>query len=217
MACPLNGAAPTCHHLADHLLLVRLALWHSGVQVWIRKRAAEAAARAKFKRELAESKRQEAIEELKLMEAERELQAAEQEVHRLQRELTAPVDAHEDMARQEMQRLLEEHIVMYNAPSDQVRCLTMLRKIATNVLSAPDNAKFRRIKAKNEALSERVLAVRGGRAFLVAMGFVPTVIDFEQHFQLLGLKDKSAQVPPIAPFIHGPPSHAAKQPILLRC
>jgi hypothetical protein len=158
------------------------------VQVWIRRRAAEAAARAKFKRELAEAKRREAIEELKLQEAERELRAAEEDVQRLQRELAAPRDAHEDMARQELQRLLDEHVVMYNAPSDQVRCLTMLRKIATNVLSEPENVKFRRIKEKNEALSERVLSVRGGRAFLVAMGFVPTVIEFEQYFQLPGLE-----------------------------
>lgn len=166
----------------------------SGVQVWIRRRAAEAAARAKFKRELAEAKRHEAIEQLKLQEAECELRAAEEEVRRLQRELTAPRDAHEDMARQELQRLLDEHVVMYNAPSDQIRCLTMLRKIATNVLSEPDNMKFRRIKEKNDALAQRVLSVRGGRAFLVAMGFVPTVIEFEQYFQLPGLEQDGQQV-----------------------
>lgn len=160
----------------------------------IRRRAAEAAARAKFKRELAESKRQEAIEELKLIEAERQLREAEEDVQRLQRELAAPLDAQEHMARQELQRLLDDHIVMYNKPTDQLRCLTMLRTIATNVLSEPGNPKFWRIKAKNGALSKNVLGVRGGRAFLVAMGFVPAVIEFEQHFQLIGLDQEVNQV-----------------------
>ena len=174
--------------LSSRDCLCLLPAGHSGVQVWIRRRAAEAAARARFKRELAEAKRREAIEELKLSEAERELKAAEADVQRLRQELTAPLDAHEDMARQELQRVLDEHIVLYNAPSDQIRCLTMLCKIATNVLSEPENMKYRRIKAKNEALTERVLSVRGGRAFLVAMGFVPTVIEFEEHFQLPALE-----------------------------
>ena len=121
-------------------------------------------------------------------------------MQRLQQELTSPLDAHEDMARQELQRLLDEHIVLYNAPSDQIRCLAMLCKIATNVLSEPENLKYRRVKAKNEALSERVLSVRGGRAFLVAMGFVPTVIEFEEHFQLPGLEvDIHGRIQPCYP------------------
>ena len=120
-----------------------------------------------------------------MMEAERELRAAEEDVERLQRELSAPRDAHEDMARQELQRLLDEHLVLYNAPSDRMRCLAMLRKIASNVLDDPTNPKVQRIKAKNPALCEAVMSVRGGRAFLVAMGFVPKVVDFEEYFQLL--------------------------------
>ena len=68
-----------------------------------------------------------------MMEAERELRAAEEDVERLQRELSAPRDAHEDMARQELQRLLDEHLVLYNAPSDRMRCLAR----ATSANSRP--------------------------------------------------------------------------------
>ena len=62
-----------------------------------------------------------------------------------------------------------------------------------NVLESPDNPKLRRIKAKNPALQEQVLRVRGGRAFLVAMGFVPKVTDFEEYYQLLPLPESGGE------------------------
>ena len=52
----------------------------SGAQLWIRRRAGQAAARAKLKRELTQAKRAEAMEKIKMEEAEAELRAAEEEV-----------------------------------------------------------------------------------------------------------------------------------------
>ena len=52
----------------------------SGAQLWIRRRAGQAEARAKLKRELTQAKRAEAMEKIKMEEAEAELRAAEEEV-----------------------------------------------------------------------------------------------------------------------------------------
>jgi hypothetical protein len=57
-------------------------------------------------------------------------------------------------------------------------------QIAENVLSDPSNPKLRKIKVKNATLAEAVLAVRGGSAFLKAMGFHLHVIEFEEYFHL---------------------------------
>ena len=115
------------------------------------------------------------------------------QVARLEAEASTPRDAHEDMARQDMQRVLDEHLVAYSAPAARLPALRLLAKIAVNVLESPDNPKLRRIKAKNPALQEQVLRVRGGRAFLVAMGFVPKVTDFEEYYQLLPLPESGGE------------------------
>ena len=54
--------------------------FRSAAQLWIRRRAGQAAARAKLKRELTQAKRAEAMEKIKMEEAEAELRAAEEEV-----------------------------------------------------------------------------------------------------------------------------------------
>ena len=58
--------------------------------------------------------------------------------------------------------------------TDAVRtiCLKTLSVFVRNVLKDPTNPKFRRIRATNAKIVERVLSPSGGREFLDALGFV---------------------------------------------
>jgi len=75
-----------------------------------------------------------------------------------------------------------------NTDAVKTICLKTLLVFVRNVLKDPSNAKFRRIRATNAKIVERVLSPSGGREFLDALGFVedgeflvlPATVDLEK-------------------------------------
>jgi hypothetical protein len=57
-------------------------------------------------------------------------------------------------------------------------------KHAQNVLREPANAKFRRVRAGNEAFKTAVVACKGGEDYLRAAGWRDATIDFARHLVL---------------------------------
>ena len=49
--------------------------------------------------------------------------------------------------------------------------LSTVQKIVNNILSHQDEPKYRRLRAENRAIKEKVLGVVGGSALLQALGF----------------------------------------------
>eukprot|EP01052_Picozoa_sp_SAG31_P031566 SAG31_NODE_3358_length_4367_cov_1.988051_1_plen_190_part_00 len=97
--------------------------------------------------------------------------------------------AHSDPHSHDMMRVLREHLVLYNTEGPLRECLQVIRKIIVNVLENPSDSKFRRIKGSKQLLADRVLAVRGGAAFLKAAGFDTVIQDFEEYYMCDELDD----------------------------
>ena len=64
--------------------------------------------------------------------------------------------------------------------------LGLALKLVTNIVENPDEPKFRQFKASNAAISKKLIKVPGGVDLLLAAGFTTTVVDMEEHWQLLG-------------------------------
>ncbi|WVQ74123.1 hypothetical protein IAR50_003714 [Cryptococcus sp. DSM 104548] len=67
-------------------------------------------------------------------------------------------------------RLLDRGIVRDNGYKESAEAVETLIKISTNILNS-DDPKFRQIKASNGMLQKKVLAVKGGHDYLIALGF----------------------------------------------
>ena len=52
------------------------------------------------------------------------------------------------------------------------QCFHTLAKVCLNIVSSPDDPKFRRLKVSNKTLSQNVTGLSGGRAVLRTLGFV---------------------------------------------
>ena len=142
------------------------------MQVWIRSKAASIAAQARSKQVQREVARAEAIEQRKQAQQQQQQQAA----------AAAGSPGEGDPRCEDMVRVLRDHLVLYNKEPPLVECLQCLRKILDNVLAAPADSKFRKLKASKKLLADRVLALRGGAAFLKAVGFDTAIIDFEEYY-----------------------------------
>jgi len=78
----------------------------------------------------------------------------------------AAAQAHADMIKEPPARL---------APA-----VAVLKKLLTNILEHPDDAKFRRLKLSNQALCRKLWPCSGAQALLVAVGFHRTTAEGDQ-------------------------------------
>ena len=77
--------------------------------------------------------------------------------------------------------LLQSHV---NAPKLQAAAVDALLTMVQNVLRAPEEPKFRAVRAGNAAFKGRIAAARGGEDFLHAAGWRDVTRDFERHLVL---------------------------------
>ena len=139
-----------------------------------REKAEEAAARAKIRAKL-ESDRRERRRAAGLPE---ELTPEEAEVERRKAEAAAAEEARrrlpvKPVAALDRLRALLVGMKKAHPGQDEAVALafTTLAKFCSNVLSAPGEAKFRRVKLTNPAVAARVGAMAGGVEFLETCGF----------------------------------------------
>ncbi|KAK8847349.1 hypothetical protein IAR55_005206 [Kwoniella newhampshirensis] len=78
-------------------------------------------------------------------------------------------------------RLLDRGIVRDNGYKQSLEAVETLIKIASNIQNS-DDPKYRTLKASNSLLKNKVLSVKGGQDYLIALGFRTQAIDFTQHF-----------------------------------
>ncbi|WWC67844.1 uncharacterized protein I206_101761 [Kwoniella pini CBS 10737] len=78
-------------------------------------------------------------------------------------------------------RLLDRGIVRDNNYKDSADAVETLLKIATNIINSND-PKFRTLKATNATIKNKILDVKGGHDYLIALGFRTQTIDFALHY-----------------------------------
>nr|ODN93824.1 hypothetical protein L204_05010 [Cryptococcus depauperatus CBS 7855] len=91
-------------------------------------------------------------------------------------------DAQDRETRIKFGRLLDRGIVRDNGYREAAEAVETLLKMATNIL-ASDDAKYQTIKASNALLQRRVLAVKGGHEYLIALGFRTQTVDFVKQYR----------------------------------
>ncbi|BEI86521.1 hypothetical protein CcaverHIS002_0608080 [Cutaneotrichosporon cavernicola] len=96
---------------------------------------------------------------------------------------TRPSEREEREMKRELARVLQRTIVRDSGYRQAATCVETLVKIASNIQSSPD-PKFRSLKSDNAALKHKVLAIPGGREYLVMMGFRVYTANFVQSFVL---------------------------------
>lgn len=74
-------------------------------------------------------------------------------------------------------KLLDRGIVRDNGYKESAEAVETLLKIANNILSS-DDPKYRTIKATNGMLQKKVLSVKGGHDYIIALGFRTKTVDF---------------------------------------
>ena len=63
------------------------------------------------------------------------------------------------------------HELLRNDKEHSTLALSTVQKIVNNILSHQDEPKYRRLRAENKAIKEKVLGAVGGGALLKALGF----------------------------------------------
>ena len=61
-------------------------------------------------------------------------------------------------------------------------CLRTLKKIVDNIVRAPEEESFRRVRCSSQSFRTKVEALEGGVAFLCAIGFRKRVIEFAGYY-----------------------------------
>ncbi|ODN86324.1 hypothetical protein L198_07343 [Cryptococcus wingfieldii CBS 7118] len=101
------------------------------------------------------------------------------------RPLFAPAPRHTEKEERDLtikfNRLLDRGIIRDNSYQDAAEAVETLIKISTNILNS-DDPKFRQIKASNGMLQKKVLAVKGGHDYLIALGFRTQTADFTKTY-----------------------------------
>lgn len=67
-------------------------------------------------------------------------------------------------------------------PNVRSQCLNTLKKIISNIVQHPEEEKFRKIPARSKTLQNDILKAKGGRAFLLELGFTVKVMQFEEFY-----------------------------------
>ncbi|TYJ51818.1 hypothetical protein B9479_007594 [Cryptococcus floricola] len=104
------------------------------------------------------------------------------------RPLFAPAPRHTEKEERDLvlkfNRLLDRGIIRDNSYQDSADAVETLIKISTNILNS-DDPKFRQLKASNGILQKKVLAVKGGHDYLIALGFRTQTADFTKTYIFL--------------------------------
>ena len=88
-------------------------------------------------------------------------------------------------ARKQMLRALDTKITQED-DATALAAIELLEKLVSNILTHPDEPKYREFKASNPTISKKLLKVPGGLEFLNAAGFSTKVVQFEEIWQLHG-------------------------------
>ncbi|ELU45826.1 PUB domain-containing protein [Rhizoctonia solani AG-1 IA] len=86
---------------------------------------------------------------------------------------------HERPIRQKFRRLVDPGIVRDNSEADAKR---VLLKLAENLLSDPENPKFREFKSTNTTIQRALIDPKGAIEFAIEMGFRATVHEFQPKY-----------------------------------
>ncbi|CAE6523176.1 unnamed protein product [Rhizoctonia solani] len=89
---------------------------------------------------------------------------------------------HERPIRQKFRRLVDPGIVRDNSEADAKRALGVLLKLSENLLSDPENPKFREFKSTNNTIKRSLIEPKGAIEFAIEMGFRAAVQDFQPKY-----------------------------------
>ncbi|KAG8798905.1 hypothetical protein FRC17_007288 [Serendipita sp. 399] len=93
--------------------------------------------------------------------------------------------ARERDTRLEFRRLVDPGIARGNAPATYEETIKVLSKIADNLLSDPENEKYRRFKPTNTLIKKHLVEVKGALEYAVALGFRAEVEHFQPYYTFL--------------------------------
>lgn len=71
-----------------------------------------------------------------------------------------------------------------NAAAKQRSAVEALATLVTNVLDAPGEPKFRKLRCGNEALKARLFCAKGAEDFLKAAGWRERTLEYQRHLVL---------------------------------
>ncbi|ORX38855.1 hypothetical protein BD324DRAFT_577259 [Kockovaella imperatae] len=97
---------------------------------------------------------------------------------------TKPSEKQDLETRRNFARLLDRGIVRDNGYKQSAEAVETLIKICMNILENPDEVKYRDIRATNSLLQNKVLEVKGGHEYLIALGFRIVTREFVKHYVL---------------------------------
>ena len=72
---------------------------------------------------------------------------------------------------------------LVNPPPLQEQCVVTLHTLCKNVTDNPRDDRYRRVKATSRAMTQKVLACRGGEEFLNAAGWRKVALDYEGYYR----------------------------------
>ncbi|CAE7124474.1 unnamed protein product [Rhizoctonia solani] len=84
--------------------------------------------------------------------------------------------------RQKFRRLVDPGIVRDNSEADAKRAFGVLLKLADNLLSDPENPKFREFKSTNNTIKRSLIEPKGAIEFAIELGFRATIEDFQPKY-----------------------------------
>ncbi|OCF76808.1 hypothetical protein I204_02513 [Kwoniella mangroviensis CBS 8886] len=92
-----------------------------------------------------------------------------------------PTEKEDRDTRIKFSRLLDRGIVRDNNYKDSADAVETLLKVATNIINSND-PKYRTIKASNSTIKNKVLDVKGGHDYLIALGFRTQTVQFTLNY-----------------------------------
>ncbi|WWC86995.1 uncharacterized protein L201_001877 [Kwoniella dendrophila CBS 6074] len=92
-----------------------------------------------------------------------------------------PTEKEDREIRIKFMRLLDRGIVRDNNYANSADAVETLLKISNNILTS-NETKYRTIKASNSTIKNKVLDVKGGHDYLIALGFRTQTVDFTLNY-----------------------------------
>jgi hypothetical protein len=86
-------------------------------------------------------------------------------------------------------RLLDGYHSTQEPTTASLECLNMLKKLARNILDAPDVPRYQRFKTRNKAINKTVMSYRGSDLILPELGFKPEVHEMEEVYVFRGTQE----------------------------
>jgi len=78
-------------------------------------------------------------------------------------------------------RALDSKISKQDAPS-ALAAIELALKLVTNIISQPSEPKYKKFRANNPAISQKLLRCPGGQDLILALGFRTKVVEFEEQW-----------------------------------